>query len=308
MCEDETDWLSLKPTEPSPAQCCGSGCSPCVFDIYQSDLERWEKAKELGDTSLLSRRKVENSGSVLNSETFTAFRLILVERETDDTNRYRFHLPNGSSLGHMLGQHIVFRGIVKGLEIQRAYTPISRLDTRGHFDVLIKIYEHGLMSQFITGWKEGDWIECRGPFGGFSYRPNQYGELVMLCSGTGIAPMLPILSSVTDNEDDETFITLVICCRTYEKLYLKSFLHEQARFWNVRIFYVLSQEKSLGNLPMSYQENTKIGRMDPNFMANMLKTCRRESYILICGSLTFNEDMREMLKQLGKTDSSLFIF
>lgn len=31
----------------------------------------------------------------------------------------------------------------------------------------------------------------------------------MLAAGTGLAPMVPILQSITDDEDDETFVTLV---------------------------------------------------------------------------------------------------
>lgn len=69
----------------------------------------------------------------------------------------------------------------------------------------------------------------------------QYGELLMLAAGTGLAPMVPILQSITDNADDETFVTLVGCFKTFEGIYLKTFLQEQARFWNVRTFFVLSQ-------------------------------------------------------------------
>lgn len=63
----------------------------------------------------------------------------------------------------------------------------------------------------------------------------------MLAAGTGLAPMVPILHSITDNADDETFVTLVCCFKTFESIYLKTFLQEQARFWNVRTFFVLSQ-------------------------------------------------------------------
>lgn len=51
---DAEAWLPLKPVEPLPSQCCGSGCSPCVFDLYYRDLERWETAKTRNDRSLLS--------------------------------------------------------------------------------------------------------------------------------------------------------------------------------------------------------------------------------------------------------------
>lgn len=51
---DEEAWLQLRPVEPLPSQCCGSGCSPCVFDLYHRELARWEAAQASKDRSLLS--------------------------------------------------------------------------------------------------------------------------------------------------------------------------------------------------------------------------------------------------------------
>ncbi|MDR5857371.1 oxidoreductase-like domain-containing protein [Caballeronia sp. LZ062] len=30
------------PERPQPDDCCHSGCHPCVFDVYQTALERYE--------------------------------------------------------------------------------------------------------------------------------------------------------------------------------------------------------------------------------------------------------------------------
>jgi hypothetical protein len=32
----------VPPARPLPEDCCQSGCSPCVFDMYQQELERYE--------------------------------------------------------------------------------------------------------------------------------------------------------------------------------------------------------------------------------------------------------------------------
>jgi hypothetical protein len=31
------------PERPSPDECCHSGCHPCVFDLYQDALDRYEQ-------------------------------------------------------------------------------------------------------------------------------------------------------------------------------------------------------------------------------------------------------------------------
>lgn len=32
------------PIQPELEDCCRSGCSPCVFDLYEAALERYERA------------------------------------------------------------------------------------------------------------------------------------------------------------------------------------------------------------------------------------------------------------------------
>jgi hypothetical protein len=34
----------VPPERPSPDECCQSGCNPCVFDLYEEALERYEAA------------------------------------------------------------------------------------------------------------------------------------------------------------------------------------------------------------------------------------------------------------------------
>ncbi|XP_027734902.1 NADH-cytochrome b5 reductase-like isoform X7 [Empidonax traillii] len=194
MSGNEEDWLALRPQEPSPSQCCGGGCKPCIYDLYEKELAQWERAKAKQDRSLLTEKREQvdlppshpgacalmSSNSVLNPDTFTAFSVSSVEQLTEDTYQYKFELPGNSSLQLSLGQHIVLRGIVNGLEVQRAYTPISPGNAEGYFEVLIKCYEAGLMSQYIKTWKKGDVVFWRGPFGGFPYRPNKETSLEKL--------------------------------------------------------------------------------------------------------------------------------
>uniref|UniRef100_A0A663FFD5 Cytochrome b5 reductase like n=1 Tax=Aquila chrysaetos chrysaetos TaxID=223781 RepID=A0A663FFD5_AQUCH len=138
MSGNEHDWLALKPQEPSPSQCCGSGCKPCIYDVYEKELAQWERAKAKQDKSLLMEKKEQSNNSELNPDTFTAFNISSVEQLTEDTYQYKFELPGNSSLRLSLGQHIVLRGVVNGLEVQRAYTPISRGNAEGYFEVLMK--------------------------------------------------------------------------------------------------------------------------------------------------------------------------
>ena len=32
-----------RPNEPGPDDCCGTGCDPCVFDVYDNKMEKFEE-------------------------------------------------------------------------------------------------------------------------------------------------------------------------------------------------------------------------------------------------------------------------
>ncbi|XP_051868146.1 NADH-cytochrome b5 reductase-like isoform X2 [Pristis pectinata] len=286
MAEND-EWLSLRPCEPLPTQCCGSGCKPCVFDIYEKELMQWKQARAKGDQRLLSKstESSQKDLQLIAPEKWSTFQIVCVEQQTADTYLYRFQLPHGHCLGLTVGQHIVARGVVSGLEVQRAYTPVSPLDAEGYFEVLIKIYEDGLMSQYMKTWKEGDTVCWRGPFGGFPYKPNQYEQLLLFASGTGIAPMVPLLQYIVADEEDEVFVTLVGCFRTFQDIYMKPRLQELAAYWNVKTLFVLSQEQDLKHLLRSYQEKTYLGRVNGDMVKNFVNSCRRKPFIMTIGTL-----------------------
>uniref|UniRef100_A0A8C5VUW4 NADH-cytochrome b5 reductase-like n=1 Tax=Microcebus murinus TaxID=30608 RepID=A0A8C5VUW4_MICMU len=240
--EEDTEeaWLQLRPVEPLPSQCCGGGCSPCVFDLYHRDLARWEAARASNDRSLLSGQKSQSCPSKLSPETFLAFHISAMDKLTKDTYCVRFALPGNSQLSLQPGQHLILRGVVDDLEIQRAYTPISPANTEGYFEVLIKCYQTGLMSRYVESWRVGDTAFWRGPFGSFLYKPNQ--------------------------------------------------------------------ENSLEQLPWSYREKTRFGRLGQDLVEELVGCCRRKPFALVCGSAEFTEDVARCLQCAGLTGDSYFLF
>ena len=40
----ENDPRPIPPVQPTADDCCHGGCTPCVFDLYDDELERYEAA------------------------------------------------------------------------------------------------------------------------------------------------------------------------------------------------------------------------------------------------------------------------
>lgn len=45
----EDDARPIEPVEPDLNECCGNGCTPCVFDTYAEDRRRWQEAVRAWD-------------------------------------------------------------------------------------------------------------------------------------------------------------------------------------------------------------------------------------------------------------------
>ena len=111
--------LPPKPEEPLESDCCGSGCSVCVFDIYQRDLEAWEKECLQYRLTDSKTHDQETLCDAISTAEFKKFELISIVSHTKDTAIYRFRLPALTNLLNLeAGQHLILR-----------YAPYSTLIT-----------------------------------------------------------------------------------------------------------------------------------------------------------------------------------
>lgn len=42
--QPDSDPMPLPPEEPDLDACCGSGCNPCIFDLHDRAMDRYEEA------------------------------------------------------------------------------------------------------------------------------------------------------------------------------------------------------------------------------------------------------------------------
>ncbi|KAK6152370.1 hypothetical protein DH2020_015005 [Rehmannia glutinosa] len=103
----------------------------------------------------------------------------------------------------------------------RPYTPISDPDAKGYFDLLIKVYPEGKMSQHFASLKPGDVVEVKGPIEKLRYSPNMKKHIGMIAGGTGITPMLQIIDSILKNPDDHTQVSLLYANVSPDDILLK---------------------------------------------------------------------------------------
>ncbi|EDO28600.1 predicted protein [Nematostella vectensis] len=297
--------LPAPPEKPLPTDCCGTGCTPCVFDIYDEDVKRWEKECQTVQCCA-SVQKASSSESVICTSKYKLFKLASLRQVTSDAFLFHFTIPDGRCLGLHAGQHIILRGKVDDQFITRQYTPVSPLKSSGFFAVLIKIYKDGKMSNCVSKWKVGDFVDWRGPFGQFTYTPNKFRRIFMLAAGTGIAPMLQVIGQILDNDKDDTMVKLLFSCRHYEEILMKDELDNRKDHWNFDVLYIISQED---DAQVKYGDHVHFGRIDQALLSSQLPSTPDPSVqVLMCGTKSFDKDMIKYLHTMRYTDSMFFKF
>ncbi|CAO3656551.1 unnamed protein product [Mucor hiemalis] len=164
---------------------------------------------------------------VLDQHTVKQFQLVDKKPISPNTNLYRFALPNKDDvLGLPIGQHVTLIANINGKEVSRSYTPTSSDEDKGFFELVVKTYPDGALSQYLHKMKIGDKIGVRGPKGAFIYTPNMAKEIGMVAGGTGITPMLQIIRAILRNPKDKTKIKLIFGNVTKNDILLEKELEE----------------------------------------------------------------------------------
>ena len=151
-------------------------------------------------------------------------------------------------LGLPIGQHISLAATIDGQpkEVVRSYTPISSDNEAGYFDLLVKAYEQGNISKYLTTLKIGDPLKVRGPKGAMVYTPNMNRHIGMIAGGTGITPMLQVIEAIIRNRprnggNDKTKVDLIFANVNEDDILLREKLdklHKEDEDFNV--YYVLN--------------------------------------------------------------------
>lgn len=147
-----------------------------------------------------------------------------------------------------IGQHISIGAMLTQpdgtrKEIIRSYTPISGDHQPGYFDLLIKVYPHGNITQHVANLKIGDHIRVRGPKGAFTYRKSMVRHFGMIAGGTGLTPMLQIIHAIVRGraDGDNTEVDLIFANVNEEDILLRHDLEQIAREdAGIRIHFVLN--------------------------------------------------------------------
>ncbi|CAF3989211.1 unnamed protein product [Rotaria sp. Silwood2] len=161
----------------------------------------------------------------LDPNAFRSFKLSDIKQYNHNTNVFTFDFDNPTAkYNGKTASCVLFKADIDGKEVVRPYTPVSRPNTIGHLDFVIKNYPKGIMSKHVHGMKKGEIIEIKGPIPKYPYEPNKFENLVLIAGGTGITPMIQVIEEVLFNPNDKTKITFLFANVSLDDILLKEHL------------------------------------------------------------------------------------
>ncbi|QPG77105.1 hypothetical protein FOA43_004508 [Brettanomyces nanus] len=231
---------------------------------------------------------------VLTNEKFQEFPLIQKKHVSHNSALFTFGLPRSTDvLGLPIGQHIQIASKIKGKDVVRSYTPTSLdEDTKGQFDLLIKVYANGNVSKYVDNLKIGDTIRVKGPKGFFTYTANMVSKFGMIAGGTGITPMYQIIKAICNDPEDHTEVYLLYGNVCEEDVLLQKELDQMATAnSNIHIHHVLN------NPPQGWTQGKGfIGR---ELMEERLPKPADDVQLLLCGPPPMVSAMKRAAVELG---------
>lgn len=220
--------------------------------------------------------------TALNPEKWVGFKLHETAKVNHNTKMFRFSFDPNEKLGLNVASCILTKASLgednegKPNFVVRPYTPISTPDAKGYFDLLIKIYPEGKMTQHLAKMKPGDMLEVRGPIEKLKYIPNMKKHIGMIAGGTGITPMLQVIEAVLRNPDDNTQVSFLYANNSPDDILLKQRLDVLASSHpNFKVYYTVSKP--------SKDWKGGVGHVSKDMVVKGLPKPGKDTLILVCG-------------------------
>lgn len=223
---------------------------------------------------------------------------------------YRFKLYNETeNIGIPVGQHVACKFQIDGKDEIRYYSPISSQFDQGFFDILVKSYADGVISKKIASLQTGEMVPFKGPVGRMSYSANMAREIGIIAGGSGITPILQVLSFVTTTPEDCTKISLIYANETENDILLREEIDELAeKYPYFKVTYTLTYP--------SNDWNGESGHITRDMCEKHLPKASDSSRIFICGPPEMNALATDICSELGfakgsvpsKKEDQVFVF
>ncbi|WP_078290509.1 FAD-dependent oxidoreductase [Mycobacterium sp. D16R24] len=134
-----------------------------------------------------------------------------IERDTPDSVIIEMQVPDAlrDEYRFTAGQYVIIRGEAAGEPIRRSYSICEPAETR-RLRIGVKHAAGGVFSPYALTLKPGDTLDTSTPRGQFVHVPDptNSGRYVFIAAGSGITPVISLISTILNNEPGSETVLL----------------------------------------------------------------------------------------------------
>lgn len=208
---------------------------------------------------------------------------------SDTVRTFRLRLPEGKWIPFKAGQFCMVQVPKEGDKpLKKAYSICSSPFETGYLDLCIKLVEGGFATNWFWTLKVGDDVTVTLPYGGFVLKEPVENDLVLIATGTGLAPLRSMLR-VLLRDGFQKPITLIFGVRyENEVLYSDEFRDLEKKHANFKFIPTISRPKDWKGEVGYVQEKLKKYFTDPT---------RKQIYV--CGLVPMIEAVQKTAEEIG---------
>jgi ring-1,2-phenylacetyl-CoA epoxidase subunit PaaE len=216
-----------------------------------------------------------------------------VERLTHDSVVVEFD----GDMGYLAGQHLTLRRIVDDKELRRTYS-ICASAHRGDLRIGVKRLDGGAFSTWVNDeLAAGDVVEVMAPAGRFTPRldPAAHRRYVTIAAGSGITPILSIVSTTLDTEPGSTVALWYGNKTTRDIMFLEELCDLKDRYpARFEVLFFTSREEQEVDLLSGRIDGERVRRL-----TSELQPAADVDEWFLCGPFTMVGEVRAALGDAG---------
>ncbi|CAK9437512.1 uncharacterized protein LODBEIA_P18900 [Lodderomyces beijingensis] len=218
------------------------------------------------------------------------------------TSIYRFKLNREDEILDIpTGHHLACCFIVDGKDEIRFYSPISNQFDAGFFDILVKHYERGKVTRRLAQVQVGQTVKFRGTVGTLNYSPGMAKEIGLIAGGTGITPILQVITRVITDLEDDTKLKLIYGNETERDILLKNEIDEiAAKYPNFDVHYTVTHPEPSWTGSKGYVTREMIEQYAPQISD--------DNMLFICGPPEMKRSLFAITQEMGWKKENIFCF
>ena len=200
---------------------------------------------------------------------------------------WKFTIALEEKFEYIAGQFVT----IKVHDVARSYSIASYNSNKNIFELLIVKLEGGELTTILfENISEGDNLEIKGPLGKFILPENIDRDLLLICTGTGLAPFRSMLEYIYNNKIQHEKIFLIFGTRMKTDLLCYEQMNDfQKSISDFHYIPVLSREKWEG----------EFGYVHKQYQSIVNKQTLNNPLFYLCGWRDMISEARNNLKESG---------